>query len=355
MKALVVSHKFHPGHISHLMANYKLLDDVCVEVSFLWNGRFNMYVSDEMDVNISARGDLLSLKKDDLFIVWFPSLGALLDMVFLRLIQKGRIVYIFHEPFDSVREYLQSGFSVGKTARIVMASFVSFLLVKCSHKVILPSCKAYETFESRYRFKGGFTKLPLMFDDESKEILEIQDRSYISYIGTIAEDHAFEDFVKFTVHCLELNLFPNFTFLIATRSTLDFDTNDLLSPFKADKRLLIVSGKPITNQAINDYFSKSVVVWNAYRRSMQSGVLPKAYMFGTPVLVRELNTSEYFVDGNTGVEISKNCSSKDISSAINKIVENYSHYSKCCKEKFITCFYYKSQSEEYLSFIMNGQ
>ncbi len=355
MKALIVSHKFHPGHISHLVANYKLLDDVCIEVSFLWDSRFNMFISDEMDVNISTRGGLLLLKKNDLFVVWFPSLGALFDMVLLRIIQKGKIVYIFHEPFDSVRSYLQSGFGFGKTIKIVMASFVNFFLVKCSHSIILPSNKAYETFKQKYRFNGAFVRLPLMFDDESKEVLEIENRCYISYIGTIAEDHAFDDYIKFVVYCLESNLFPNFTFLIATRSTLDLCTIKLLSAFKADKRLIIVSGEPMSTQAINDYFSKSVVVWNAYRRSMQSGVLPKAYMFGTPVIVRESNPSEYFIDGENGVEVSENCSSIDICSAIDEIVENYSHYSICCKEKFINCFYYKSQSNEFLSFIVDGQ
>jgi hypothetical protein len=37
---------------------------------------------------------------------------------------------------------------------------------------------------------------------------------------------------------------------------------------------------------------------------MQSGVLPKAYMFGTPVLVSTSNQSEYFEDGVHGVCIS---------------------------------------------------
>ena len=60
--------------------------------------------------------------------------------------------------------------------------------------------------------------------------------------------------------------------------------NKLIIAYLRD-RLKLVVGKPMSNLEINNYFNKSLVVWNAYRRSMQSGVLPKAYMFGTPVII----------------------------------------------------------------------
>ncbi len=353
MKAIVVSHKFHPGHLSHLLANYKLLNDEQIDVSFLWNHGFDIFVPDGVDANTSRRRDLFLLDKNDLLVVWFPSVGALFDMILLRFIRKGRIIYVFHEPFDSIMSYLEAGFGIGKTIRIVLASMVNYFLVKCAHKVILPSNKAYETFKLKYSFGGEFIRLPLMFDDESKGLLPIEDRLYISYIGTIAEDHAFDEFVNLIVYCLGLNLFPNVIFLIATRSTLDSRTVSILSEFEKNKRLMIVSGEPMSNRAINEYFSKSIVVWNAYRRSMQSGVLPKAYMLGTPVLVRALNQSEYFTDGETGVEVSKNCSSSDICRAVEQIIKNFAHYSECCRKEFLNSFYYKSLSKDFLSFTVD--
>ncbi len=353
MKAIVVSHKFHPGHLSHLLANYKLFDDERIDVSFLWNKKFDTFVSNGIYPVISNRRDLLVLDKNDILVVWFPSIGALFDMFLLRFIRKGKIIYIFHEPYDSIMSYLRAGFGIGKTIKIVLASVVNYFLVKCAHKVILPSNKAYETFKLKYRFNGDFKRLPLMFDDESKELLPIESRLYISYIGTVAEDHAFDEFINLIVYCLGLNLFPDFTFLIATRSTLDSETLSKLSEFDKDKRLIIVSGEPMSNRAINGYFSKSIVVWNAYRRSMQSGVLPKAYMFGTPVLVRELNQSEYFSDGETGVKVSKHCTTSEISSAVEKIIKNFPHYSECCRKEFLDNFNYKSLSKDFLSFVVD--
>jgi glycosyltransferase involved in cell wall biosynthesis len=351
MKAIIVSHKFNPGHLSHLLANYKLLSDAGVSVSFLWNRKFSEFSQLNIKPGIATKKDLLKLNDGDLLIVWFPSIQALLDMLVVRALKKGKIIYIFHEPFDSIRSYLASGFGVVKTIKISLISLVNYLLVLCAHKIILPSDNAFDAFTLKYRCKRYFTKIPLMFDDESLESGLGVRRQFISYIGTVAEDHAFDEFVKFVTNALGQNLFPDFKFLIATRSDIPIDSLDLLSPFINYQRLVVVSGVPLSNNEINGYYATSIIVWNAYKRSMQSGVLPKAYMFGTPVITSESNQSEFFVDGETGIEIKKGYDVDDISSAIERISIDFSRYSQHCREMFINNYYYISLSDKFLKFI----
>lgn len=349
-KSLIVSHNYNPGHYSHLIANQKLLSEAGYDCRFHWNESFNRFSQhDSSNAGNSLRA-VVDLKQGDLMVVWFPSLRALFDMAIAKIFTRAKIIYIFHEPVDSVRAYLASGFGLLKTARIMLISVVNRLLVAFSDKIVLPSDNAYKVFNSKYSYGGETAKISLMFDDEcgTNQILDINKRKFVAYIGTIAEDHAFDEYIKFISYALKNNILPEVTFLIATRSELPPDLAAKLVDFMGNDRLKIVSGKPLSNDEINIYFSQSIVVWNAYRRSMQSGVLPKAFMFGTPVIISENNRSEYFVNNETGVEISKNYKEDEIYDAITRVKTDFAFYSHFCRERFLNCFYYKALSEDFM-------
>ncbi|WP_233185630.1 glycosyltransferase [Thermotoga sp. SG1] len=59
--------------------------------------------------------------------------------------------------------------------------------------------------------------------------------------------------------------------------------------------LRIAHGRPLPNSEINRAYKESFCIWNVYRRSTQSGVLPKAYMFGTPVIANDIGSFLEFV------------------------------------------------------------
>jgi len=350
MKVIIVSHNFNPGHFSHLHANYKLVTDSGLTAGFYWNDKFDKLLKDDEKKKV-LKLNVTGISKNDIYVVWFPSLKALAEMVYLRLISKGQIIYVLHEPFDSIKSYLDSGFSVLKTLKILAVSFINYLMVKCSHKIILPSSKAFTAFKSRYNFLGPSIKIPLMFDDEAASILPISKRKFISYIGTIAEDHAFDKYIEFILYALSKGLYPEYRFLIATRSVLDGEIADQLEKFVNEKKVIIVSGNSMSNSEINSYFGQSVVVWNVYRRSMQSGVLPKSYMFGTPVIISDKNRSEYFVNTITGEEVIGIYDMKDIVRSIDLILDNFPRYSKNCRKAFLQHFYYKSFSDKFMFFL----
>jgi glycosyltransferase involved in cell wall biosynthesis len=119
----------------------------------------------------------------------------------------------------------------------------------------------------------------------------------------------------------------------------------------ASGKLVVRAGRALTNAEINKYYAKSTVVWNAYKRSMQSGVLAKAYMFGTPVVVSILNKSEYFLDRENGVLVSGKYDFTEIQDAIGDIILRFEEYSSQCRRRFLDVFYYKAQSTAFMDFV----
>ncbi len=351
MKAYISSRRFHPGHFSHMHANYLMLTEVGFESCLYVNSGFD---AESANLNrINHFSQLCADKQFQYLIVWFPSIQSVFDMLYVRLFRRNaKIIYFFHEPYDSFSNYLKSGFSLLKTIKITIVQIFNFCLVALANKIVLPSNAALKIYEANYAWLNKpHLRLPLLFSDELLgPILEFPERRFISYLGTIAEDHAFDQFVLFVAKASEEGIFPELQFLIATRSDLPEWAVKQLARAMETKKLIVRSGKPLTNTEINTYYHASVVVWNAYKRSMQSGVMPKAFMFGTPVLVSELNQSEFFINHERG-ELIAQYNYESFVSTVNAIIANFPMYSKCSREAFLTQYFYKAHSQEFLKFI----
>jgi glycosyltransferase involved in cell wall biosynthesis len=351
MQAVLASHRFNPGHLSHLLANARLLGEGGFAVLMRWHPRFSAMAEASSHATVTL-AQVLALKEGDVYVLWFPSLGGLLDLLLLRLAgRRVHVVYVFHEPFTSYRSYRNGGFSRVKATKVYLIHLISAAIVRLSNTVILPSHNALAAFEHRYAArKASSIVLPLMFDDESTgNVPPRTDRRFVSYIGTIAEDHAFDRFVDFAQTALSQGRPDGLCFQIATRSLLDDDTRTRLAPFIASGRMKVQEGRPLTNDEINAAFCTSLVVWNAYKRSMQSGVLPKAYMFGTPVLVSEHNTSEFFEPGRHGMLVSGCCEPHELESAVAAIRQNFDRISAACREAFLTHFHYRASAPAFMA------
>jgi hypothetical protein len=355
LKAIIVSRNFNPGHYSHLVANYKLLSESGIDTFMYHHASFNkmgVIGSERIYNNIF---ELKKLGKIDVAIFWFPSLTNIIDIIFLRLFYRTRVVYVFHEPLESASSYLAAGFGLLRTFRILLIGQVNYLLVLLSNKIILPSIKAYSIFETNYLSTNKkYELIPLLFDDEAAHINIGSNRSFISYIGTIAEDHAFDEYVKFVIQAINNNWFQKYTFLIATKSNVPLAQRSALSAFVTSGKVVIHEGRPMSNAEINNHYNNSIVVWNAYRRSMQSGVLPKAYMFGTPLLVSSCNSSEFFADRQHGVIVDGKYDAEELKAAIEDVVVNFEKYSSFCREKFLSTFYYKAHENTFVEFVLDG-
>jgi glycosyltransferase involved in cell wall biosynthesis len=215
----------------------------------------------------------------------------------------------------------------------------------------LPSNNAFSNIKRAGKNPEKFAKINLMFEDEYNSCDTPFSRKFVSYIGTIAEDHAFDEFVRFVVNSVERNELPDLQFLIATRSQIPESFQNAVSYCIKQNRLIVKSEKPLSNKEINHYYASSLVVWNAYKRSMQSGVMPKAYMFGTPVVVSDRNQSEFFIDRRTGIMISSVYDFDEILKAVNIISKNFDDYTVNCRSMFLEKFHYKALAKSFMDFV----
>ena len=338
MTSYIISLNFNPGHISHLIASYKQFEELGYESYYLVDERFRPYLpKDSRILNPS-----ISFPAPTIAIFTFPSQNNLKYLWWMK--HKGtKICYIFHEPLAPMRIYKKAGFSWRYLARLWVVDFISALTVKKSDAVLLPSRKAIDYYEKNPRYKNKhYHYLPLMYDDERGKSYTAIQRVYFSYIGTIAADHSFNEYVSFVEWAIINNALPDLKFLIATKS--EFYPGPILGE---SERVTIHQGRPLTNEEINSCYLSSVVVWNAYDRTTQSGVLAKSFMFGTPVIVLKKNVSEFMIPGKEVEVIDDNRSVEQIEEAVARIISQFEPYSTACRERFIKTFYYRNHNSQF--------
>jgi glycosyltransferase involved in cell wall biosynthesis len=353
MKVILVSKRFNPGHISHMEANAKLLEGNGFAVWFSVNRKFLSFPDCSMKGKETRLWNWLTLRKGDLVVVWYSSISVVFNLLLVRLFTRATTVYVFHEPYTSFSSYRTAGFSWLKTVRVTAISMVSHLICALSDKIILPSTRALQAIPAAQHQPGRYAKVNLMFADESGPETQSLARDFVSYIGTIAEDHAFDEFVRLMQACIAERAVVPLRFLIATRSEVPEKHRAVIDQCVSSGRLVIQSGNPMTNGQINRFYAKSFVIWNAYTRSMQSGVLPKAYMFGTPVLVSTNNQSEYFEEGVHGVLISDQYTMQEFQLAITWLQKEWPAVSQNCRAHYLRNFDYRALSSTFMNFVSN--
>lgn len=350
MNVLVVSLKFNPGHFSHLVANYKLFEDCGFKPYLYINKEFNKMDESHKYDKINNFKKLKKLEAIEVAVFWFPSFYNIIEIIRLRFRYKSKIVYIFHEPFDSIINYFKSGFSSKKILRIWLINFINVFVIFLAHKIVLPSSKALDLYKKKYAtINKNFTLIPLIFDDEALTFSKKNHKKCISYIGTIAADHAFDCYINFIESSIKNGWFLELSFLIATKNIIPTNEKKLLEPYLSSGRIFIAEGNPMTNEEINGYYNDSIIVWNAYNRSMQSGVLPKAYMFGAAIIGSFQCDNEFIENHKTGILVEDNKNVIEIKNAITEILDKKELFSENCRTKFLENFYYKNRMNVFMA------
>jgi len=333
--AIIVSLNFNPGHVSHLIASYKQMEELGYSSVYYVNPLFAKFLPDNGSIITSD----LKIPKCDVAVIIFPSLHNL--SLIQRLRKQGtKIIYIFHEPLAPLSHYRASGFSYKYLAKLWIIDHINSLTVKWSDCILIPSKKALGYYQKNHKYKNPNVQyIPLLYDDETIST-GLCNRQYISYIGTVAADHSFDEFLKYVEKAIDHNWNPEYKYLIATKS--EFDIPEKLS---ASSRVVIKKGIPLTNDEINNAYASSILVWNAYTRTTQSGVLAKAYMFGTPALVMTHNLNEFMVDKQTVFSIVDNSDANEIQSGVEDIILNFDRYTVSCRDLFLSHFYYRNYNK----------
>lgn len=338
-KALVISLNFHPGHVSHMVASYRQLEELGYESVYCVDEGFVPYLPQDSRISVYGK-DKISDVSVAVFV--FPSQKNLLLIRKLKR-QGAKIIYIFHEPLAPLKEYKKAGFSYNYLAKLWVINRISSLTVKWSDAVLVPSRKAEEFYHANPLYKNeNVHYLPLLYDDERTEQYTGMDRHYFGYIGTVAADHSFTEYLQFVEKAIAENRLPQLKFLIATKSEFEVPQSLSESP-----RVVIQKGIPLSDEEINQYYASTFVVWNAYARTTQSGVLAKSFMFGTPAIVLRKNLSEFTEDGQEVAAIEDNTSFEDIEKAVLRITGEFEHYTSAARKRFEETFYYRQYNDTF--------
>lgn len=334
---LIISLNFNPGHVSHLVASYMQTEEIGYEPWFYVNEKFLRLLPKRCRAITSKE----SLPHAAFAIITFPSIKNL-ALIWKLKRQHTKTLYVFHEPLEPIGAYREVGFSYLYILKVLLIHCVNALSVKMVDTVLLPSKKALELYKNNKMYGNhDFHHLPLLYSDERTESHEQEKRQYFSYIGTVAKDHSFDEYLSFIEWAVAHDRLPQLRFLIATRS--EFVVPEALL---SSDRVTIQQGKPMTDEEINHWYASSYVVWNAYSRTTQSGVLAKSFMFGTPAVVMSKNLCEVASNGVEVLAVNDNKDKKQIEDAVTEIISNLDSYSKACRERFLSTFFYRNYNEQ---------
>jgi glycosyltransferase involved in cell wall biosynthesis len=345
MKILIVSLSPNVAHVSHLIAYYLQFMELGYSPTLYIHKNLIQYIP--KDFNYLEYNKFKTCRtKVNIALFYAPAFDNLFEMIKFKLRYATKIMFVKHEPFDN-KVLIDKTSSYRQKLWYIVANLYECILTYISDIIILPSNKAISLYKKGWLyFNRHYFYLPLQFDDESNYDNVIVERKYFSYIGSIGyvtNNHSFDSFLNFVETAIQKESLKEFCFLIATKNTVIID--ERLQKMINTGRLLLIAGKPLTNESINFYYKSSFVVWNAYARNTQSGVLAKSLMFGTPAIVLRWNISEFIKDGNEIAAINDNNSYDEISNALYKIINNYEHYSNAAKKCFLDNFYYRKNNE----------
>lgn len=334
-KALIVSLNFNPGHVSHLVASYRQMEELGYDAIMYVEKTFADFMPEGIKIVTSTQ----QVPQCAVAFILFPSLHNLPLISRLRRLG-ARICYIFHEPMKNLKHYRKAGVPYKSLAKLWVINRVNIMTIKRCHTILLPSHKAERYYAANPAYNNRNTMyLPLMFDDESTSYIDMK-RQYISYIGTVAADHSFNEFLDFVSDAVSDDRLPQCKFLIATKSKFE-----LPERLAGSHRVKVMKGRPLTNDEINRAYASSLVIWNAYARTTQSGVLAKAYMFGTPAIVLEQNLNEFMINHSTVEAVTDNKNTEMVMERVKRIVNDFDRYSASCRHFFLENFYYRRYNE----------
>ena len=339
MKVCISSLKFSPAHVSHMIAYAKLFREIGCE-PFLWldENYKKMDLTNEFQV-IWYKGSVPN-KTDLLFFANNSTINYKFSREFAS--KAGKVIYLYHEPWESFDQYLKEG--VKQALKATIGHCFSIKSLRYFTVIIVPSNYALKLYErADIRYNKNVVMIPLLFDDEINHEINPNSKAYFSYIGHAVKGHTFDKYIELIKWIYTSG--STMKFEIATRTDIGkmIKNDETLQKMINSGTLRLSYGRPLTNPEINQAYERSFCVWNVYRRTTQSGVLPKAFMFGTPVIASNVGSFPEFVRNGENGYLVNDYDFKSIYQRLLGIRENISTMSMNCRNTFENTFYWKAQ------------
>jgi glycosyltransferase involved in cell wall biosynthesis len=343
-KVAIISLRINPAFIQHLIAYAKAVQELGGTADLLLDPTYRRFPELEQTARVLYYGT------DPLDPAWTHAIYLNVSLENRRvsaMLQVGgvRQLYVYHEPWQMSLRYLLSE-GLPDTAKALLAHRATVPVLKRATAVVLESefgLSVYRKNDARINPRGVY--YPQIYDDDAVSCFPelLKSKRYFSFIGNPCKAHGFEQYIAFVTYCLQSNL--DVEFMIACRQELSGIEKEPLFMANAGK-LKIRSGKPLSNDEMNRCYAESLCVWNLYRRSTQSGVLPKALMFGAPVVATRIGSfPEYIIDRHNGRFLTPD-DHQGLVDAFHDFRANRQLYGHHCRETFLKTFYYRARLDD---------
>lgn len=342
MKILIVSLKFTIGMTGHIRAYRQLAQQSGYDVKLYVDKKYADYLDVEAEDYLSDLDEIMKYKPDvaiiqniskDLpqFIKWCHTIHC-------------KVIYILHEPYMGLLELMKEG---SYFPRQLAASVLNVHICNAADTVFLCSDYAQDNVRkyTRHLMKKA-KRFPLIFEDDYDEKSQLK-REYFSLVGGCGHAHGGDLFLDFAKYAYLSG--KKIKFQIATRGDMLAERlqEDVFQKMINEGRMIVQQGRPLTTQEMSEAYRRSICVWNVYRRSTQSGVLPNAFMHGTPVIATKLGSFEEFVESGVNSMLIPNSENETIYAAYVAIRKDIEMMSSHSRSTFIKKFYYGSQGESF--------
>lgn len=344
--SVVISLRFNPGFLQTLIGYARLFKELGIQTEFMVSPLYTQFAElAAASPVISYNGGALS-KGWDIAIFINPSVYNYRVGFQLKL-YGSKVLYLYHEPWQMSPAYIWHEGLVN-SMRAAAAHRATVSVLRLADRVLLPSKAALEIYrraDARYNSKALY--FPLVFDDQTSKPLGdlIERKQYFSFIGNPCRSHGFANYIAVIRHAILSG--DETHFLIASRFPIPKAT--LQDPVlqRHLHQIEIRCGKPLSEEEINECFAVSFCVWNLYRRSTQSGVLPKAFMFGAPVIASNTGSFPEFVRDGWNGRFADVRNLENVRAAMQEIRKHLPSFAFNCRSTFCDVFFYKSNIETF--------
>lgn len=341
-KVLVFSNKFSAAHFSHLVAFYKSFKELGYECSLILDRKYDNFIKEyNEDLNYKYNDNLTKNDVADYIVIYNISK---LDKKYINIIKTNntKISVIIHEPwcgvFNTLKNYLSKREPLSEIIKSFGRKYYLSKLLKLNSNVIVCSNNALNIYKKYNKKKNVVNVFPLIFADEQDKKCNIKGKKYFSFIGSSTPAHGFDEYIKF----IKENKKSDMLFQIATSSNISSYLEDnILKQMIKEHKLIVKEGRYLSNKEINDAFRNSIVTWMVYKRSTQSGVICKSWMFNTPVICSNIGSFKEYIDKGNG-RILDNLTSENITKCYNEICDNLNELAISSRNSFEKFFYYKT-------------
>lgn len=238
----------------------------------------------------------------------------------------AKLAVYLHEPYKPDKK----PYGKVKSAYFYVTELLQSICLEYTDYVILPSLLALRRFRKRHRaYRGQVHLAPILVPDRIP--LSNKGRKYFSMVGGVNLATGHQQFARLVKHVATKEV--GYPLLLVTSSDLPVYLKQISK--KASSVLRLVNQRLITDREIDEAIGTSFAVLRLDEEITQSGVIPVAFMNGTPVIVRNLpGFAQHVKHKYNGYVVSQDCSTTALLEAMDFVKENFPELSANARRSY---------------------